>query len=70
MLLLECPCNKSDYAGNPNYAYRRHKQILLERIPTFIRVEVGQETNFKNRLVEGECQREELILQLLTRQQQ
>lgn len=35
--MLRCIVKRSEYRGNPDYAYRRHKKVKLTGVPTLMR---------------------------------
>ena len=67
VLLLECPVNKAEYAGNSGYFYRTHKLVHLERIPTLLKFTPDEDEIFKHRLIEEECQNASLLSKLFVK---
>lgn len=51
-VLLRCPVLRSEYKGNPDYAYRTHKKVKLQAVPTLMKW--GRSSAVAT-LVEGEC---------------
>jgi hypothetical protein len=37
VLLVECPVLRSEYKGNPEYAYRVHPSLRITEVPTLFR---------------------------------
>jgi 1,2-dihydroxy-3-keto-5-methylthiopentene dioxygenase len=51
-VVLKCDVDRNTWKGNPDYPYRTHPQLNVQRIPTLIRF--GKQGP-RERLVEGEC---------------
>ena len=43
-LLIEAPCSKSDYKGNPNHEYKIHPLFKIQWIPTLYEWKQGELT--------------------------
>lgn len=61
--LLVCNVARSEYAGQPKYAYRTHAKIGLTAVPTLIRF--GATLQSIGKCVEDQCADIELVEELV-----
>lgn len=57
-VLLRCPVLRSEYKGNSDYAYRTHRKVKLQAVPTLMKW--GRSSAVAT-LVEGECADEDKV---------
>lgn len=60
--LVECPVQRSEYRGNPEYPYRKHEKLQVKAVPTLYR---WTPKGNKPRLVEGQILDETLMTELI-----
>ena len=55
---LVAPVLRSEYKGNPSYAYRKNAKVGLQAVPTLVR---WGESEKVGELVEARCSNEDLV---------